>query len=267
MKKNFAVIVMLLAAVRLFAAADYSTKKQGVTINYRDGKSEHAKLDFIDEETVTVIKPGPDGLEQLKIPRAKVDSLSIDGKNYGDRFKAGEEGYVMDDDRVLRGIVEGLDETSFWRRLSEGGRTERLDRDKVLFIQFRKAAPVEPPNPPLKKITVEVPAKQAWTITNIMLKKGQRVYFFTDSAKVILCGGVPNVNADGVDPFTPDPKRPFPDAKACALIAKIGADLFRVGASQAPFVVKQDGELILGINDWRFISNTAAFSVMVVVQP
>lgn len=269
MKTILTIAVILLTAPLLRAAADYSSTKQGTTITYRDGSSEHAKLDFIDENSVSIIKQGSSGkLETFKIPRNKVDSLSFNGKDYSGRFSAGEEGFVLDDGQVLKGIVEGLDESTFWRRLSEGGRTERLDRDKVVFIQFRKVAPAEPPSPvhPPKKMTVDVLSKQAWTLTNIQLKEGDHVFFSTDPNKPIICGGIPNTNADGVNPFTPDPQRPLPDVKACALIGKMGNDLFRIGTVQGAFVAKQDCELILGINDWRFSGNGGAFSVTILVE-
>jgi hypothetical protein len=258
---------MFLVVAALFAAADYSEKKQGVTITYVGGNSEKVKLDFIDKDNVIIIKQGSDGLQSIKQPRSKVDSLSMDGRDFGKQFGAGEEGFVMADGRVLKGIVEGLDETSFFRRLSPGGRTEQLDRDQVVFIQFRKPAQVTPnqPDKPVQKATVEVSAKQAWTVTDILVKKGQRVYFTVDPAKPILCGGVANVNADGVEPYVADRQRPLGDEKACALIAKIGSDLFRVGTKETPFVVKADGELLLGINDYKFVNNAGIFSVMILV--
>lgn len=258
-----------LVAAAVFAAADYSVKKQGVTINFVGGNSEKVKLDFIDKDNVIIITEGSDGkLQTTKHPRAKVDSLSMDGRDLSNKFGPGEEGFVMSDGRVLKGIVEGLDATSFWRRLSPGGKTERLDRDEVVFIQFRKAAAVTPDEPvkPVKRFTADVSAKQAWTVTNIQVKKGQRVYFSVDSAKPIMCGGIPNVNADGVDPYTPDRQRPLSDAKACALIARIGTDLIRVGTKETPFNVQADGELILGINDYKFVNNAGVFSVMIAVE-
>lgn len=259
-------IVVILFAGAVFAATDYSTKAQGVTVIYRDGRSEKAKLNSFNANDVVIFTEASNKrMEQVTIPRVKVNGLSFDEQNHTDRFGPGEEGFVMKDGRVLKGIAEGLDSTTFWRRLSPGGKTERLDRDQVLFIQFRKPGePSEPSRP--QKTTVEVSAKQAWTVTGVTVKKGQKVSFFVDASKPIMCGGVANVNADGVNPFTPDPKRPLNQDKACALIAKTGSDIFRVGTMQTPFEVKQDGQLLLGINDWKLTNNFGVFVVTIVVE-
>ena len=262
------VLVFLIVGC-LFAATDYSSKAQGVMVMYRDGKTEKAKLNsFNANEVVIFTEASNKRMEQVTIPRAKVNGLSFDEQDHTNRFGSGEEGFVMKDGRVLKGIAEGLDSTTFWRRLSPGGKTERLDRDQVLFIQFRKAqvAEPEPPGRP-QKTTVDVAANQAWTVTNVSVKKGQKVSFHVDATKPIMCGGAANINADGVNPFTPDPKRPLNQEKACALIARIGNDVFRVGTVQTPFDVKQNGQLVLGINDWKFTNNFGVFSVLITVEP
>lgn len=269
MKRILLGILMICVSVQLFAAADYSEKMQGVTVLFRDGKSEKVKLNEYKAGNVVIVRTGSNGhLEGVKIPKADVNALSFDGKDYGDRFAVGDEGFVMADGRVLKGTLDGLDTSTFWRRISEAGRTERLDRDEVVFIQFRKAAQAVPDQPqkPLQKSTIEVSSKQAWTVTNIHLKKGQRVYFTVNPARPITCAGITNVNADGVNPFTADMKRPLGNEKACALIGKIGLDVFRVGTNETPFNVKADGELLLGINDYRFVTNGGMFSVMIVVE-
>jgi len=215
-----------------------------------------------------VIVEGKDGkLDFVKEPRTTIDWLSFDGRDQTNKFTAGENGVVMMDGRILKGAVVGLDAGNFFMETLKAGR-ENLDRDKVAFIQFKKEGPAKPepaPGPP-KRYTVSVPAKEAWTSTGVVLKEGQKVEFSVDKATIIMCGGVPNVNADGVNPFTPDPRRPINDAKACALIGSIGGkDVFRIGTNETAYPVKADGKLMLGINASSFTGNGGAFTVFIVV--
>ena len=260
-------ILCCVLAATLFAAADYSSMKQGVTIHYRDDRTNKLKLDFIDNSNVTVIVQGSDGkLQFVKEPRNTVDWLSIDGRDQTNKFAEGEQGAVMMDGRVLKGEVVGLDATNFFLQTPRGTR-ENLDRDKVAFIQFKKQGAVKPvpaPGPP-KRYTVSVSARNPWTPTEVVVKEGQKVAFTVDKATIIMCGGVPNVNADGVNPYTPDPRRPVPDAKACALIGSIGKDVFRIGTNETAYPAKTDGKLNLGINDSKFQGNGGAFTVFIVV--
>lgn len=120
----------------------------------------------------------------------------------------------------------------------------------------------------MNRITVNVPATQPWTLTEIEVQPGQRLYFTVPSDAVIDCGSpVGSVTADGSNPYSLDPKRPLPELKACTLIGKVGnGKPFKIGLNQTPVPVSESGKLALGINDYSFQDNSGDFGVAVVVE-
>lgn len=116
--------------------------------------------------------------------------------------------------------------------------------------------------------TVNVPANQPWTVTNIVVHEGQKLSFKVPPGTTINCGPqLANVNADGADPYFMDPKRPRPDLKACTLIGRVGnGQPFKIGLNVTPVPVKDRGKLALGINDYSFQDNSGDFGVVVEVE-
>lgn len=109
-------------------------------------------------------------------------------------------------------------------------------------------------------------ASNRWKDTGVNVEKGQKFWFTISSLEMYSCTeGGPRVNADGEDPFTPDPKRRLPEVKHCALIAKIGkeGDAFPVGLTSKPFTADHRGRLYIEVNDNTFRDNTGRLQVYI----
>lgn len=139
----------------------------------------------------------------------------------------------------------------------------------VVYIKVEKGQDYQPGTPGMSQSTFTVPANLPWTVTDLNVKKGQKLLFEVSMDSTIRCDfqSKPS-NADGVDPLVADPRRPIPNMKGCLLIGKINnnGEPFKIGLNKTPIVVQQDGKLLLGINDHDFRDNAGAFTVTVVVN-
>ena len=139
----------------------------------------------------------------------------------------------------------------------------------VVYIKVEKGQDYQPGTPGLNQYTFTVPANLPWTVTDLNLKKGQRLLFEVSPDNTIRCDfQSPPSNPDGVDPLVVDPRRPIPNMKACLLIGKINnnGEPFKIGLNKTGITVHEDGKLLLGINDYDFRDNAGAFTVTVVVN-
>ena len=135
----------------------------------------------------------------------------------------------------------------------------------LVFFKVESGGQFQPGTPGMSQNTVTVPANQQWTMTGIDVKKGQRLQFDVPADNTIGCNRRPvPTNAEGVDPYFLDNRRPIPAVKACALIGRInnGAP-FKIGLNKTAIVAQQDGKLVLGINEIDLRFNSGAFNVTV----
>jgi hypothetical protein len=112
-----------------------------------------------------------------------------------------------------------------------------------------------------------------WTDTGIQVSAGQIVRI-TATGSIVWDPHCPAVGPDGAA-WTPraratNPQQfPLPDKPCAALIARIGDDVFYIGANSA-IAVPSTGELYLGINErwcsWCWNDNRGAFQTYIRVE-
>jgi hypothetical protein len=260
MKTFLCSMVILLTAASLVAARE--AVKPRITLTLTDGKSSDYKLDSFDEKKVVVVRR--DTLASVKFKRKEVSSISF-GEDKSARFQVGEEGLVLDDDTLLRGHPKGMDIDTYWIVPEGSHKKEKIGKERVAFIQFKKPAGVATRgmSTGLRLFTAD-----GWKDTGVDVGQGQKFWFTVSSEETFPCGRGPDatqVNADGKDPFVPDPRRPLPDVKQCALIAKIGKEgpPFRVGLSVTAFTADQEGRLYIEVNDYDFEDNQGKLNVYI----
>jgi hypothetical protein len=265
MRKVKMVLLILLLPFALFAQTSQNTKP-GVTVNLRDGRTASGRLDAFDDKRVLIFDKTN---KAVYYDRDKVNSIAITTDASG-RFSPGQEGIVLKNGTVLKGRVRPMD---FSNRdmpnvvVQTGRRLESSPLSDVAFVQFEKPFPET--RPLAGAVRALVPAYQQWTETSVSVKKGDRMFFSVSSDNYISCGPRSiDVNADGANPFWADRSRPIPDAKECALIAKVGRQSapFRVGLNTTPFVAQDDGTIQLGINDYDFRDNSGELLVFIRVE-
>lgn len=110
---------------------------------------------------------------------------------------------------------------------------------------------------------ITVNANQPWTVTNITVKKGDRV-MFTTSGQVQVASGA-TASPDG---FAGDTgarsSYPVPSMPAGGLIGRVGNSApFAIGANTQPITMPAAGTLMLGVNDSNFSDNSGSFQVSV----
>jgi hypothetical protein len=265
--------LLSLAIILQFLSPDAYAQKEPdiklrVTVTRIDGTSREYKLDWIDEQKIVVFERGT--LEAVEMKRSEVSSLAF-GEDHSRKFQPGEEGFVLQDGKMLRGHPTGMDTSTFWI-VPEGSRKEeRIEREKVAFIQFEKRASDKPVTGGIKPVVqgdsteLVLVAANAWEDTGLDVTAGQQIWFTVSDLETYSCGPeAPRVNADGKDPLVRDPRRPLPDVKHCALIARVGKGTqFRVGLSRTPFSAPQKGRLFVGLNDFDFQDNLGRLSVYI----
>lgn len=113
---------------------------------------------------------------------------------------------------------------------------------------------------------VTLQAKNDWTSTQLVVKKGSKIRVTASgTAKIDATGSA--ITPAGAN--RPDPHKLIPDKPTGALVAVIGDDnneYIFIGA-QTEFVAQRDGLLFLGINEGILSDNSGFFLVRVVVTP
>ena len=257
MKTFLCSVAVLLIAGTLLAAKE--EVKPHVWVTLTDGKMKEYKLDWIDENKVVVFER--DTLAAVTFKRKEVASISF-GEDKSGRFRAGEEGFVLNDGSLVMGHPTSMDVDTYWI-VPKGRKEEKIPRDKVVFIQFEK-----PAGPGVRGMATSLSLVTAyrWVDTEVDVVQGQKIWFTVSGQELFSCGpDAPRINADGKDPFVRDPRRPLPDAKQCALIAKIGKEgtPFRVGLNVTPFTADQNGRLYIEVNDYDFDDNLGKLNVYI----
>jgi hypothetical protein len=112
--------------------------------------------------------------------------------------------------------------------------------------------------------SIRVPGNVAWTGTNIIVRRGQRLTFSVDGQiqlsddpkDIAVSAGSPNGRKS--------PNAPIPGVLAGALIARVGnSEPFPIGNVTTPVTMPATGQLFLGINDDHVNDNSGEFVVQV----
>jgi hypothetical protein len=109
---------------------------------------------------------------------------------------------------------------------------------------------------------ITVRGADAWTETNITVKRGQQVSFQA-TGEVFITRTSPAASPAGVEDQNPD--LPVRDARTGSLIGKIGPNgtPFLIGTNTGAITMNGTGRLMLGINDTNFPDNSGAFTVQI----
>lgn len=110
---------------------------------------------------------------------------------------------------------------------------------------------------------VKLPANQKWVDTGIKVKIGAEILFST-SGSIYINENTKVLQVGELD-LQWDRRKPMPNQPIGALIAKISerGTPFYVGDDKAPFPLSQEGNLYIGINDYKFDDNKGEFVVTV----
>ena len=147
----------------------------------------------------------------------------------------------------------------------------RIEIKKVIFIQLANSKDaIRIPSASKNAITsyVRVDAGRNWTLSNLMVRSGQQIWFTVGDDTVSYCSSSPaTASADGV-PNSANMNLPVPESNACSLIGKIGEQgkPFPIGFQRTPVVPETSGKLFLGVNDSSFEDNKGQFDVFVKVE-
>jgi hypothetical protein len=259
MKSQFVVIAFLL--VPLLAAAERERDvKYPVAVRLKDGRTQSLKLDWIDDNKVVGFTHGD--LRPVTNVRNQVASISFDG-DQSDKFTRGQEGLITRKGYIVIGHVTMTGANTISVKPQEG-RSQEFAESEVAFINLGEVE--HKGQHPAEGLMAVVPATEQWTDTRIDVRKGQRIWFTVSPRDLVSCSPqLQDVNADGADPFFSDSRRPLPDIKACALIAKTGGQgkPFRVGLNSTPFTADEDGRIYLGLNDYDFRDNSGRLTVYI----
>jgi hypothetical protein len=113
----------------------------------------------------------------------------------------------------------------------------------------------------LKKVVLT--ANQKWINTGIKVKIGSEI-FFSAFGSIYIDENVKVLQVGELD-LKWDRRKPMPNQPTGALIAKVGdrGTPFYVGDDKAPFPLSQEGNLYVGINDYKVDDNKGEFIVSV----
>lgn len=184
--------------------------------------------------------------------------------------------YLRNGSRIQGDLVSVRGNTiEFQERRGFGGsRTIRIDRNDVDRIDFDGyggggnawgsggSGSIGGGRPGgMRERQVSVAAATSWTDTGIDLRAGQTIY--VDASGQVRWGRDRRDGPAGEKNSPFNQARPLPNRPGGALIARIGGDVFFVGAEQGPFRVRNGGRLQLGINDEYLEDNSGSFRVTV----
>ncbi len=230
------------------------------------GKEIRFKLDHIDENKVIGIKPGP---ERIVLSRSEISWMRF-RPEVPKKIPAGREGVLLSDGKILFGSPIGMDEKYYVFEDADFKR-DRIEIKKVIFIQLANSKDaIRIPSASKNAITsqVRVNAGRNWTLSNLMVRSGQQIWFTVGDDSVSYCSGSPDAaSADGV-PNSANMNLPVPESNACSLIGKIGEQgkPFLIGFQRTPVVSETSGQLFLGVNDNNFEDNKGQFDVFVKIE-
>lgn len=265
MKSWFLITLVLMISSFAFitSAAD---KRPAVMINFVDGTEQRFRLDHIDETRVILLKAG----FQRKVIFSPSEIVWMRFRpEVKTKIPQGQEGVVLADGSILNGLPIWMDDQSYWIELNDHKR-KRVELKKVIFIQFANSKDaIRIPTISTNAIAsrVNVSATNEWTNTNLVIKKGQDIWFTVGDYSTVNCSNaLQAISASGV-PNLLNESTSVPSANLCSLIGKIGEEgkPFLVGLARTPVVAEDSGNLFLGVNDNNFKDNSGALDVFVKV--
>lgn len=112
--------------------------------------------------------------------------------------------------------------------------------------------------------SIRVPGNSAWTQTNIIVRRGQRLAFSV-SGQIQLSDDPQDIAVSAGSPKGRESTNaPIPEVLAGALIARVGnSEPFPIGNVTTPVTMPATGQLFLGINDDHVADNRGEFVVQV----
>jgi hypothetical protein len=262
-------VVSTLFVLILFVMGAHAQEQLGnVTVAMQNGSDVRCKLDSISAEKVYCFEIGSDKrVQRVEYDRDKVASITF-GSNGAGKFQRDEEGYVLKNGKVIKGKVAGMKGYNFLVKMPNGNVNELPSKD-VDYIQYPRSGDGGSSGDKFIKADVVLPANGYWRDSGIQVQKGDRMWFRVSRDQYIQCSmQYRRVDAEGAEPFWADNNRPVPDAKACALIGRVGnqGKPFRIGFNETPFVAQESGMIQIGINDPDLRDNAGQFNVSVYKQ-
>lgn len=236
------IIIFMLSSVVFIASA--AVKRPAVMIGFVNGTEERFRLDHIDDSQVMVLKTGlqrkvvflPSEIRWMRF-RPEVNT----------KIPEGQEGVILADGTILKGLPVWMDDDSYWIKLNDGKR-KRVELKKVIWIQFANSKdairiPTVSRNAVASRVNVS--ATKEWTNANLSVKKGEEIWFTVGDYSSISCG----------------------DSNPCSLMGKIGEEgkTFTIDSMRAPVIAEESGNLYLGVTDNNLKDNSGALDVFVKV--
>jgi len=107
-------------------------------------------------------------------------------------------------------------------------------------------------------------AQQAWTPTNLTVRKGDLVTFQSSGEIQLSTDANDTAGPAGAKSQRTAARSPIPSAFAGALVARVGNSApFAIGDQTGPIEMPANGQLMLGINDDHLADNSGWFQVVV----
>ena len=196
------------------------------------------------------------------------------------RFRGAQHAVVLRDGSVLTGQVTRIAHTnqedpkspfliSFRTANGQERQFQGPDVARVYFAEPGPTATARQDNRPRGAIgtigsddsrEIDVPARQRWTSTGMMVRRGERLGFRSTGQIRLSTGGL-TASPDGSGQN--DPGSPLPQLFSGALIGRIGNGRpFAIG-SQTEIEMPESGPFVLGINDSELSDNDGSFRVEV----
>ncbi len=257
-------LVMMISCIAFITSA--ADKKPAVMISFVDGTEHRFRLDHIDETRVVVLKAG----FQRKVIFSPSEIVWMRFRpEVKTKVPEGQAGVVLADGSILNGLPVWMDDQSYWIELNDRKR-KRVELKKVIFIKFANSKDaIRIPTVSTDAIAsrVSVSATKEWTNTNLLIKKGEKIWFTVGDYSTVNCSNaLQSVSASGV-PNLLNESTSIPSSNLCSLIGKIGEEgkPFLVGFARTPVAAENSGNLYLGVNDNNFKDNSGALDVFVKV--
>jgi hypothetical protein len=238
----FFALVLMNSSIAVITSADMKTP--AVMIGFVNGTEQRFQLDHIDETRVVVLKAG--FKPKVVFSRSEISWMRFRPEVHT-KIPQGQEGVVLADGSILKGLPVWMDDQSYWIKLNDQKR-KRVEIKKVTFIQFansKDAIRIPTVSSDAIASRVNVSATREWTNTNLSIKKGEEIWFTVGDYSSISCG----------------------NSNQCSLIGKIGEEgkPFEIGFARTPVIAQDSGNLYLGVNDNNFKDNNGALDVFVKV--
>ncbi len=256
-------LVVMISCIAFITSA--VVKRPAVMIGFVDGTEQRFHLDHIDETRVIVLKAG----FQRKVIFSPSEIVWMRFRpEVKTKIPEGQEGVVLADGSILNGLPIWMDDQSYWIESNDHKR-KRIELKKVIFIQFANSKDaIRIPTVSTNAIAsrVNVSATKEWTNTNLLIKKGEEIWFTVGDYSTVNCSNaLQTISASGV-PNLVNESTSVPSSNLCSLIGKIGEGKpFFVGFARTPVVAEGSGNLYLGVNDNNFKDNSGALDVFVKV--